>query len=298
MYPGKLWQAVVATTRNALASKALHPIKTTQTIFVEGGIPFSIRCVSSLLRKDIDTRVKQRTSASVINPFLPPEGPLTVTDVSDTHVAVLNKYNVFEHHLLIVTRQYEHQQTPLTELDFQALWKCLTDYPSLGFYNGGVVAGASQPHKHLQLVPLPLTKSAAIPVERALHRLELVRHFHRLPIFEFEHCIYRFKQFKNVQIVANESLDIYRGMLEELRIGIEDIEQEQRLTQPYNLLVSRDWMMMVPRRTEKFHAISINALGYAGSFFVRQEEQIGAIKKHGPLQALQSVSLNRGQDTF
>ncbi|MDJ0958558.1 MAG: DUF4922 domain-containing protein [Arenicellales bacterium] len=291
MNSGELWQAVVIKTRKALASKALHPIKTTQAIVEDGGIPFSIRCVSSLLRKDSDTRTKQRSSQNRANPFLPPERPLTVADISDTHVAVLNKFNVFEHHLLIVTRQYEHQQTPLTEPDFQALWKCLTDYPSLGFYNGGVVAGASQPHKHLQLVPLPLTKAEAIPVERVLDRLVPIRRFHCLPIFEFAHCFYRFNEFQDVKSAANESLEVYRDMLEELRLGIEVIENKQRLTQPYNLLISREWMMMVPRSTEKFHAVSINALGYAGSFFVRKEEQIAAVKKHGPLQALQSVSL-------
>ena len=32
----------------------------------------------------------------------------------------------------------------------------LAEFDGLGFYNGGETAGASQPHKHLQIVPLPL----------------------------------------------------------------------------------------------------------------------------------------------
>ena len=298
MSTSELWRAVVTKTHTALACKALHPIKTTQTIVEEHSIPFSIRCVSSLLRKDRDGRTKQSASESSNNPFLPPERPLTVADISDTHVAVLNKYNVFEHHLLIVTRQYENQQAPLTRPDFHALWKCMLDYPSLGFYNGGVVAGASQPHKHLQLVPLPLTKLEAIPIERVLNQLGSNGCFHRLSVFSFAHCFYRFNKFKNIRSAAKESLEVYHDMLTELHLRVEIIENEQRLTQPYNLLVSKEWMMMVPRSIEKFHEVSINALGYAGSFFVRKEEQISAVKEHGPLRALQSVSLNRGQDTL
>ena len=44
-----------------------------------------------------------------------------VADVSDTHLCLLNKFNVIEHHLLIVTRKFEHQETLLTVRDFQAV---------------------------------------------------------------------------------------------------------------------------------------------------------------------------------
>ena len=40
--------------------------------------------------------------------------------------------------------------------DFDALARGLAAIDGLAFYNGGTVAGASQPHKHLQLVPVPL----------------------------------------------------------------------------------------------------------------------------------------------
>ena len=69
---------------------------------------------------------------------------------------LLNKYNVVPHHLLIITRHFESQESALTQADFQALWTCLAEYDSLGFYNSGESAGASQPHKHLQTVPLPM----------------------------------------------------------------------------------------------------------------------------------------------
>jgi ATP adenylyltransferase len=87
---------------------------------------------------------------------VPPEPELTVGGVGPTHVAVLNKYPVIDRHLLIVTREFAHQEALIDTADFAALAAVMREFPSLGFYNGGKTAGASQPHKHLQVVPLPL----------------------------------------------------------------------------------------------------------------------------------------------
>ena len=69
------------------------------------------------------------------------------------HVVVLNKFPVIDRHLLLVTRQFEDQHTPLSHADFDALAAVIAVHGGLGFYNGGRTAGASQAHKHLQWVP-------------------------------------------------------------------------------------------------------------------------------------------------
>lgn len=52
----------------------------------------------------------------------PPYDPdLFVADVSDTNLALLNKFSVFDHHLLVVTCRFEEQETLLDIADFQAL---------------------------------------------------------------------------------------------------------------------------------------------------------------------------------
>jgi ATP adenylyltransferase len=81
----------------------------------------------------------------------------------------LNKFNIIDHHLLIVTRTFKEQETWLTLQDFEAMWACLNEIDGLVFYNGGKTAGASQRHKHLQLVPLPLVEEGLkIPIEPAI----------------------------------------------------------------------------------------------------------------------------------
>lgn len=48
-----------------------------------------------------------------------------VTDLSETHKLLLNKFNVVPHHLLVVTRDFQSQQDPLNESDLAATWQVL-----------------------------------------------------------------------------------------------------------------------------------------------------------------------------
>ena len=145
--PGTLRQTVIARTESAIACGALHSIETEHEILQQDGMTFVVRVATNLLRKAQDRQRRKKTEPNKgeeFNPFLPPEPELRVADISDTHLAVLNKFNVVDRHLLIVTRDFEHQEMLLTQADFEALWLCLREYPSLGFYNGGAAAGASQ----------------------------------------------------------------------------------------------------------------------------------------------------------
>ena len=62
---------------------------------------------------------------------------------------------------------------------------------------------------------------------------------------------------------------------------------------PYNLLASRQWLLVVPRQFEKWQDVSVNALGYAGSLFVRSREQIERVRTEGPLSVLRAVGYPR-----
>ena len=59
---------------------------------------------------------------------------------------------------------------------------------------------------------------------------------------------------------------------------------------PYNLLLCRRWMLLVPRRREDFDGVSVNALGFAGSLLVPDREHLERLRRAGPGQALRSVS--------
>ncbi|HEY9876480.1 MAG TPA: hypothetical protein V6D12_23845, partial [Candidatus Obscuribacterales bacterium] len=60
---------------------------------------------------------------------------------------------------------------------------------------------------------------------------------------------------------------------------------------PYNLLATREWMLIVPRSQERFESISINSLGFAGAMLVRNEQQMQILKDYGPMTALKNVAV-------
>jgi ATP adenylyltransferase len=286
--PGTLSRTVKQRTERAIRHGALRSIRTDQRFIEQGGVRFVVRSVSSFARRDRD-RVSEAARAGTEgargNPFLPYDPDLFVTGISATHLCLLNKFNVMDHHLLIVTRAFEHQETLLTLNDFEALWACMTEIGGLGFYNSGPVAGASQPHKHLQIVPVPIAgEGPAIPMEPLMETVGALDTIKDIPGLPFVHAFSR--QEATVEALHQR----YLGMLSLLGLTAGAPGGRDRAPKPYNLLVTREWMLLVPRSQEHFDSISINALGFAGSLFVRDEKQMEKIGRHGPMTVLRAVA--------
>jgi sulfate adenylyltransferase (ADP) / ATP adenylyltransferase len=292
---GSLWLQINAVTRVALRSGTLHSIPTQIEYVRDCGVRFIVRKISGPWLKD-EARKKQKeksSSGKQANPFLPYEKDLFVTDVSDTHVALLNKFNVVEHHLLVVTRQFEDQETLLTHGDFEALAACMAEYHCLGFYNGGEAAGASQRHKHLQIVPLPFVSGRPdLPIEPLVSKLVFKDGLSSAPEFPFVHVFSRLDSsvFKSPYRAGQKLLNLYGRLLQS--VGLEaPVIEGQKQTAPYCLLLTRNWIFLVPRSGEFFNSISINSLGFAGALLVRDEDQMQLVKKTGPMSVLREVGL-------
>jgi ATP adenylyltransferase len=276
-----LHSALEERTREALACGAVQPIETEQIAIEDGGVRF-------VVRKELARRAGGPAPA---NPFLPPEPELLVAELSGTHSAVLNKFNVIERHLLIVTRRFEHQDCLLDRDDFAALAACMGQIGGLGFYNGGRAAGASQPHKHLQRVPLPLAdEGLAVPVE-VLFPAD-ADGITALPGLTFDHAWAPLEPalFESAEAVGAALHDLYRRLLERVGLGEVRVGDEARQSAPYNLLLTRRWMLLVPRSREHYEGISVNALGFAGSLFVKDDGQMETVRRVGPMAVLRGVA--------
>ena len=290
---GSLGPAIAGRTRHARACGAMRPIETTEEIVTDAGVDFLVRRLSTLERKE-QARKRKEQAAGPVNPFLPHEPDLFVADVSDTHFALLNKFNVIERHLLIVTRAFMDQETLLDVGDFEALAACMAEVDGLAFYNGGAVAGASQPRKHLQLASLPLAKTGSpVPVERLLRALGGKTGILRVPGLAFGHAFawMDYLSFEDVKVAARQMHACYRELLAAAGLRAVQTGDEARQSGPYNLLATPRWMLLVPRRKEHFDSIAVNALGFAGSLFVRDEAQIQVVKRAGPMAVLQGTAI-------
>lgn len=289
-----LWEKIELVTKEALAKKVLHPIPTQYQIIEENGIKFIVRILDNLKKKDKakqKQKDKQKGSHSNFNPFLPYEKDLFIADIQENHVLILNKFNVVNHHLLIITREFESQDSILTLDDFSALWTVLKQINGLGFYNGGKLAGASQPHKHLQLVPYPLVDEIeTIPLNNLILSNKNKEKIFTLKSLPYLQTIVFFEDIteKVPEELGKITLEYYYQLLDKLSINIEDNKPSKN----YNLLITKYWMMIIPRSQEKYESISINSLGFAGALLVKNNTELELLLKHKPLEILAKVGIN------
>jgi ATP adenylyltransferase len=87
------------------------------------------------------------------------------------HFLVLNKFAVVPEHFILATKAFEHQTHVLDESDLEATLACIQAYEDVAaqaqgpdaqglfaFFNCGDHSGASQPHRHIQLLPVSTMK--------------------------------------------------------------------------------------------------------------------------------------------
>lgn len=249
-----------------------------------------VRVSANLLRKKSNRTPCGRQSGA--NPFLPPEPALTICELPPHHIAVLNKFNVLEDHVLVVTRGFVHQESALSADDFSAVAAGLRAGRGLAFYNAGRTAGASQPHRHFQLVPLPLGRNADIPMavlfDGAPNGVDTIDGL------RFRHAFGRLdQQPDDTGAFGLRCQELYRRLLTAIGLaGAFDHAEETRLP-PYNLLLTDRWLFIAPRSREHYLGVSVNGLGYAGSLFVSSQERLARVQSAGPMKFLENVSIER-----
>lgn len=287
---GDLPAAVRARSKAAAASGALVSLPTRVHALVDGGIEFAVRVTANVARK----AAAAATEADG-DPFAPPWEPeLLVGAVSRTHVALLNKFNVLPEHLLLVTRDYRPQTELLDAADLEAALIALAAGDGLVFYNGGPEAGASQPHKHLQRVPLPLGPgSAPLPFAPLLAAAELAGGVGHSPSLPFAHAVAPVAAawWQAPSMHAGDALASLQALWRAL--GHEAAAGEQPT--PYNLLLTREWMWLVPRTRGESAGLAVNALGYAGALLVRDDDQLARLRRTGPLRLLAATAAPAGR---
>lgn len=248
-----LFRRAREASEHARSCGALGPIETVAHDVTDGEARFVVRVVSSLAEKERAAR--ERPSGA--DPFLPYDPKLFVADVGDAHVLLLNKFPVVADHLLLVTRAFEPQDEPFTLADLEALDAVSRGQRALAFYNAGRIAGASQAHRHLQLVP------EEVPLEPQI----------RAGTLPFPHA------FDARPDAPREAHALYLAMLEEL--GCDG---------PHDVLMTSSWMLVVPRSRERFESISVNALGFAGSLLVKDQRELDRVREVGPIAVLRHVA--------
>ncbi|GAA5857249.1 hypothetical protein JCM8547_009397 [Rhodosporidiobolus lusitaniae] len=281
-------------------------------------IPFEVRFAPALAKKptkDDGEKKKDDASSPPPDPFAPPYIPdLYVAedtvkedeeDAGDQFVVLLNKFCVTPRHFLLVTKDFVKQTVPLSPIELFAAWSILKQLgvreKHLCFLNCGVNSGASQPHKHLQLIPL---SNGVAPFDDFIESNKpknTKNPFHLpLPYASFTALIDP-PASASPSSLASHLGDLFLHCLDLLIDHLRRLDASSSLPSSfrfsdlsYNVILTQSYMHLVSRSKEKYttksgREISVNSLGFAGMVLVKEQEALEEIKEVGVLEVLKSV---------
>jgi len=291
----------------ALKEGIVSPLQTSFEIFEDHGVEFILsKADESSATKKEGTGTIGDKPPSDFDPFDSKnlDKRMVVADVPPDHTLLLNKFYTMPDHALLITKEWQSQSSQLTQSDLTALFDIISALPAIGFYNSGADAGASQAHKHMQMVPLdvlrqyrpeskdPLPIEVLITKQKAAHQPGEV---FMLPEFRFRHGVMLLSPTALSSWKTDHLFNEYQKLL--MYTGIssqsEDDDMQTKMNQSYNFLLSKEWMMIVSRKQREFAGVDVNAMGFIGCILARGPEAIQNVHSLGPLNILEGVSMGQ-----
>ena len=236
----------------------------------------------------------------------PPENP--------SHALVLNKFPVIPNHFILATTEWKPQTDLLEKSDLEATYACLkawnernTEGPPkrlFGFFNSGEDSGASQPHRHLQFLPVEAMRQGGAeedwqPLIEYLAQSQHSSHsFLHLPHLPFAHYALPVPPNPSAETLHSIYLKLYRAAVAATRgRGPADGDSASGRTDgpaeiSYNLAMTLSAMVICPRRFETARVpidstrpdiadhgvISLNGTILAGTLMVKAEAEWDILK--------------------
>eukprot|EP00828_Plagiopyla_frontata_P037627 TRINITY_DN49413_c0_g1_i1.p2 TRINITY_DN49413_c0_g1~~TRINITY_DN49413_c0_g1_i1.p2 ORF type:complete len:174 (-),score=26.10 TRINITY_DN49413_c0_g1_i1:56-577(-) len=141
------------------------------------------------------------------------------------------------------------------------------------YYNSGNQSGASQQHKHFQILPFNEIKKSQI-IKQITKQATKIKNkkeqIFQYKEFNFMHSIMAFtlKEPLEKQIL-NAYQQCFIDCFNEL---------ETKFQTSYNLIITQEWLMLVPRKRSHMlqntnNPVSVNAMAFTGSIAVKNEQQ-------------------------
>ena len=273
-----LHKLALRRSQEALENGALRPLSTDiETWAGSGDGGFEIRHLVGAPPRHL------RAAGPKPNPFRPWDQRLELTRVGREHVLILNKYPVQLGHMLLISQSWQPQMGWLSLVDWTAVCQVNQDTGGLWFFNSGPHAGASQPHRHLQL--LPRKQGDRLCPRDAWFQQHLLDATSSRPMDSLERSI----SIKPLPLTWSGSvlLEVYLDLCQHSGLG--SPQQNEKPLAPYNLLISAGWMALIKRSCDEVHGYSVNALGFAGYLLSTERSNRTWLEAHGPEALLKKV---------
>ena len=271
-----IWSKALEISSKAVNCGAIIPLNTIKYKSSEKHCDYELRFLKSPLPKYLIDYGPKR------NPFIPWDTRLQIQSINDNHTLILNKYPVQIGHMLLITSFWKPQNGWLNEDDFEAILNVDNDTTGLWFFNSSKEAGASQPHRHFQLLPRHYNEKICPRYEWFCSLLNNTKDNYS----EISHCI-SIRQRNNNNSGSSDLFSSYKSMINEMNLG--EIDIFDKPLKPYNLLITSEWISLITRKTDKSNGFSINALGFAGYFLATKRSDVNTLIKFGPERILKDV---------
>ncbi|KAK1580073.1 ATP adenylyltransferase [Colletotrichum navitas] len=313
--PVNLPELVRAAFNNARSNGDLTYYATQVTVLHASSIPFQLRFSPALANKPTASRSKSGEPRKPFDPFESPEkGPLFIVDLPDSgHNLVLNKFAVVPQHFILATKEFKQQTHLLEPRDLAATYACIEAYRQYGhaheggdgelyaFFNSGPHSGASQPHRHIQLLPVARMRDGLPEDSRwdVLTRRLGSSEASGVPFSTFADKIHRDMTPEEMHSIylslfnsAVEAVMAHAGTVNDPRDGDAPIS--------YNLAMTSDRLVVLPRLAEgakirqdgtPVGELCLNGTVLAGTALVKNEAEWNVLKeKNDGVQLLEVLS--------
>ncbi|RSM17790.1 hypothetical protein CDV31_003397 [Fusarium ambrosium] len=324
---------VSAAFSRALAQKELTFYSTEVTVLTLGGVPFQLRFAPGLSRKpepgaapaasqpvaqpetdpilkaDEEEIKRQARKARMLanDVFQNPPAALRISDLGPSHYLVLNKFAIAAEHFILATNEFKDQDHLLEKDDFAAIRACIDAYdnPDGGdglftFFNSGEFSGASQAHRHVQMIPISRMKDGLGPDSPWSVVADMLtvkdKQFGTITAHLPFTVVARNISGMDSDQLHRTYLDMYqKGCMVEATVTLHPkheieppLEGPSRIS--YNLAMTKDTMVLLPRLSDKIHLedaeekplgvkLSVNGTILAGTVLVKEEHDYRVIQK-------------------
>lgn len=210
-----------------------------------------------------------------------PDERVILTKLNNTHDLALNMFCVDRPQFMMPTiDSYRRQDEPLDRDDFAAALdtiKALEDF--FVIYNCTETAGCSRVHKHMQgLRGPPFAFEALISTTKDKDEAAIV---------PFQYFTYHFEQgFTNISAV--DIVPIYTSLLKQARQALKVSEAD---ICPHNVILWRDWIIVIPRRKSFVERACTNSVGMMGSVWLSESNLVDEWKRLGCRHVLEELGV-------
>ena len=267
------WEKALNQTRLAIDNESLFPLKTDI-------ITTDLYEKNDFIIRQLDTSKfnKKKIYGPKQNPFCPWEKILEIDKIGKNHQLILNKYPVQKGHILLITNSWKPQNGWLDINDWKAIKEVNNDTNGLWFFNSSPIAGASQPHRHFQLLR---RSEGELSCPREKWFLEMNINKDTNNILKRNIIVSKFNFLEN----SLSLFELYLELAKKLGLGTPVNDRKPRYS--YNILITNRWISIIKRSNDHIHGFSINGLGFAGYLLVTDKSDINYLRKFGPEKLLE-----------